>query len=92
MPEKNETRPEAIRVVVPEMLASHLGATVQTRMALMGEPDSTIINLEGRKFYEQGVLAVYSALRLLTIDGVNSVDPRQIHEFEAGLRKYLFKQ
>ncbi|MEK6825728.1 MAG: hypothetical protein AABY00_03000 [Nanoarchaeota archaeon] len=82
---------DPIQMYASQVLRDGLGIITQVRAGLTPEDHKTTLILEGQKFYDAGVRAVYDALCMLTVDGVEHVDRDQIVALKRGLEDYIVK-
>jgi len=87
--EESEINPESMRIYISETIAQQRKAAIQIRIAVAKEPYRTHIAFEGHKLYNAGVRAIYGLLNMLSIDGVKSVDSREIQTLNKGIEDFL---
>lgn len=88
MAKKQETYP--IREYVVELLRKHREAAIQIRVGLNPEYKD-IIPPEGHKIYDAAVMAVYSVISSMDLEGQETVDPKQLRALRDGLEDFVVK-
>ena len=87
---KGEIPYDVLRDYIKNILVSQSSEPCSMRTLLRGDKD-ILVRLEFTKGYEHAVRVVHDAFCLLDVDGVSSVDSRQMEAFKSGLEGYIAK-